>query len=89
MVRIRNETVVKKSNAKLYTYVVTWCVCFVVYLPAFTGTAFLDILQELIVFGVTFTNCFYIDLLFISDVENDISMLLVLLDFLVGRFADI
>lgn len=58
-------------------------------ISALPGATLLNVFQELIVLGVAIANHFHVDLLLVADVEDDITMLLVLFDFLVGCFADV
>lgn len=54
---------------------------------AFSGSALLQILQELVVLCVAVANHFSVDLLLIANVEDHIAMLLVLLDLFEDDFA--
>lgn len=51
------------------------------------GASLLQVLQELIVFGVTLANDFGVDLLLVTDVKDHITVLLVLLDLFENNFA--
>lgn len=54
---------------------------------AFSGSALLQILQELVVLCVAVANHFSVDLLLIANVEDHIAMLLILLDLFEDDFA--
>jgi len=56
---------------------------------ALARTTLLNILQELIIFCIAVTDHFNVNLFLVTNVEDDVAMLFVLFDFLVGRFADI
>lgn len=56
---------------------------------ALAASALLEILEEGIVRGVARSDNLDVDLLLVLDVENYVSMLLVLLDFLVRRLTNV
>lgn len=58
-------------------------------ISALPGSTLLNVFQELVVLGVAIANHLHVDLLLIADIEDDITMLLVLFDFFVGCFADV
>lgn len=58
-------------------------------LPTFSWSTLLNIIQKLIIFSITITNYFNIDLFLITDVENNITMFLVLFDFFIRCLTDI
>lgn len=60
-----------------------------VHLPALAGAALLDVLEERVVLGVAVAHHLHVDLFLVANVEDDVAVLLVLFDFLVGGFADV
>lgn len=58
-------------------------------LPALAGAALLDVLEERIVFGVAVADHLDVDLFLVTNVEDNVTVLLVLFDFLVRGFADV
>lgn len=58
-------------------------------LPAFTRSTLLYILEKGVILGITFTNYLHVNLFLITDVENNVAMLLIFLNFLISGFANI
>lgn len=56
---------------------------------ALAGAALLQVLEEGVVGGFAISNNLDVDLLLVLDVEDDVSVLLVLFDLLVGGLADV
>lgn len=58
-------------------------------ISALARAALLNVVQELVVLCVAIADHLNIDLLLVADVEDDVTMLFVLFDFLVCRFANV
>lgn len=58
-------------------------------IPTLAGAALLNVLQELVVLCVAIADHLHVDLFFIANIENDVTMLFVLFDFFVCRFTDV
>jgi hypothetical protein len=58
-------------------------------ISALARTTLLNIVQELIVLCIAIANHLHVNLFFVTNVKDDVTMFFVLFDFFVCRFADV
>jgi hypothetical protein len=57
------------------------------YVAALRVTSFLQVVEKIVVFGITLTNRLHSDRLLLFDIENDVSVFFTLFDFFKVIFA--